>query len=690
MPRFRPLISSFLSSCKPRQVVRALIAEMFRPAHFYLGPELTLRWEHVAEQELPWEIFQGRLLDPAHTRRRRLFAAWKVYPVCPTAEGVSNEPLLALYLDEEAGQLHIVRGLDSYVWEGYDAGGNVYLSRERRKWVRELVATLALDRFANGEELRDELACALFQAVVGTSRLPLSSVETPLPAFSFGQLFYCYRLDAPETSGPVCGWRGLLTDMLRPALSPREEAHLLETFLHATPPSPVAPLPSGERGWCEGEAATAFVRRWSECSRAVADLPALLRTLFNEVSLSPFTDLAAKTLAFLHALEESGVFHTEQVVDFLSYLLRHLGRHLTAFDLLVFHHRGANYPDALLLDVILKEYLAILERRPDLFLDAADDEESVRRRKRIRRRGLRQGWLPRRRYEGHVVPDLPTSPGENTRVLPPSHPRVPEEQITQPARRTKRLYDEDPLRPRLQGRVAEVLRQSFRDLEHGDEWRELGLGVFLDRPLGVGKAAAEPDSTLLLSAEAFSAAIARERLLALTGDVGVNAEDAFVQRLLARPPLPGLPLDAIGGAPRPGTVSLSDARHAAADFVFLRSTPSSVKAFLAQFDFTPLAQRFDLDDLLHGAAVLIAPSAAIGGLVIYDVRLRPRVELEVAAESGFESRAGQEYPLGGLHALSLSVPGMDGEILQTYDLRNQPLSLLPCREAAADKTEPRP
>jgi hypothetical protein len=614
----------------------SLLAEMFRPAHFFLGPQLELEWEHVAEQELTWEIFQGRLLDPAHTRQRRFFAAWKIYAASPLGAERPNEPLLALYLDTEAGQIHVVRGLDSYVWEGYDTGDNVYLSRERRKWVRELVCTIQLDRFVDAEELRDELACALFQAVVGTSRLPLSSVETPLPQFSFGQLFYCYRPDAPPNAGPVRGWRGLLTDMLVPSLNPREEGHWLETFLHAVPEEQMS------------DAAAAFVHRWSQCGRKNADLSAVLRTLFNQVSLSPYTDLVAKTLALLRVLEEGGIFHTEKVVDFLSYLLRHMGRHLTAFDLVLFHHRGANYPDALLLDDVLKEYLALLDRRPDLFLT------------RIRRRALRQGWLLRRRYEGHAVPDLPTSPGENMRVLPPSHPRVPEEQITQPARRRRQLYAGDPLLPPPHppqtvggvrgGRIAEALRQSFLDLEHPDEWRELGLGVFLDRPLGVGKAAAEPDGTLLLSAEAFSPSIARERLLALAGDLGISPQDALVQRLLARPPLPGLPLDAIGGPVHPGAISLADARRAAADFVFLRSTPSSVKAFLAQFDFGPLGQKYPIDDLLSGKDVLIARSATSGNLVIYDAQLRPRLELEVAAEKGFENRAGKECPVGGLSA----------------------------------------
>jgi hypothetical protein len=644
-----------------------LIAELFRPEHFFVGSELVLGWEHVAEQEMVWEIFQGRLLDPAHTRQRRMFAAWKIHEIKPTGETAPNEPLLALYLDAEARQLHIVRGVDSFVWEGYDAGGNVYLSRERRKWVRELVHTLHLDRFADAEELRDEVACWLFQAVVGTSRLPLSSIETPLPAFSFGQLFYCYRPEAPQNAGLVHGWRGLLADMLTSALNPREEAHLLETFLRAAPAREMS------------DAAAAFVLRWSHCGRTIADLESVLRTLFNQVSLSPYTDLVDKTLAFLRDLESLRLFHTEQVVDFLSYLLRHIGRHLTAFDLVVFHHRGANYPDALLLDSVLKEYLTLLDRRPELLLEAGEEDEDIRRRKRIRRRALRQGWPLRRRYEGHAVPDLPTSPGENMRVLPPSHPRVPEEQITQPARRTRRLYADDPLLSRLHDRLAEILRQSFLDLEHRDEWRELGLGVFLDRPLGVGKAAAEPDGTLLLSAEAFSTSIARQRLLALADDLGVNREDDLVQRLLARPSLSGLPLDAIAGAVRPGTVSLADARPTSADFVFLRSTPSSVEALLTQVDFSALLQRFPIDALLHKENVLIARSAASGKLVIHDAQFRPRVEMEVAAEAGFESRAGQEYPVDGLRVLNVRVQERDKEVLQTYDLHKQPLTLPPSR-----------
>src|SRR5438270_475906 len=69
--------------------------------------------------------------------------------------------------------------------------------------VRELVGTAELGRFRDLEELRDELICLLFNAVVGTSRLPLAPAETPLPAFSFGELFYCYRVAGPCRPEPL-------------------------------------------------------------------------------------------------------------------------------------------------------------------------------------------------------------------------------------------------------------------------------------------------------------------------------------------------------------------------------------------------------------------------------------------------------------------------------------------------------
>ncbi len=624
MPRFRPA-GSKTAVPLDAQAVRRLAAEVMRPEHFYVGTGLTLEWEHVVAEEISWEIFRGRLLDPAHTRERRVFEAWNVYQTGP--DGRSSEPLLSLKWDAAAGRLYVVRGIDSYVHEGYDSGGGVFLTRERRKWVRELVGVVDMRDFADADELHDELICLLFQAVVGTSRLPLTSVEAPLPAFSFGQLMYCHGL-----GGPRCPTERLVEHPLAPSLNRRERVKLLEAFLHATPAPGV------------DEASRCIARHFRS-----ENFTTLLRDLFNEASLSPYTGLGEKTAVLLDALERDGFLSAEDAEDFLGWLLRQIGRHLTAYDLVTFHHRGANYPDALVLDAAVKAYLARIERRPDLFLG----ETSKRQ---MRRRALRQGWLIRRRYEGWPVPDLPTSPGENNRVLPPSHPRVPEEQILQPSRRTRRLYADDPLPSHLGKRGAEALRRSAADLCRIEELRELGMAIFLDRPFGAGKASTEPDGTLLLASEAFSRSIAEQRLHALAREPGLltDAErDDCLRRLKDGAETHGLSLDAVGGDARPGTVSLTDARRAAADFVLLRTTPGSVRALLEQYDFTALAEKLDLDWLLKGGRVLLTRDAAGPRVLVYDGALRHRLVLLPRTASGYASRAGLEYLRGGLAAAQL-------------------------------------
>src|SRR5205807_1507834 len=79
-------------------------------------------------------------------------------------------------------------------------------------------------------------------------------------------------------------------------------------------------------------------------------LVALWRTMFNDAALSPYTDFVDKALSFLRELVAQGTLTIAEQTDALGGLLCQLGRHLTAYDLITFHHRGANYPDALLLD----------------------------------------------------------------------------------------------------------------------------------------------------------------------------------------------------------------------------------------------------------------------------------------------------------------------------------------------------
>lgn len=623
MPRFRSPDPTLAGVPLTRDSVRALLADVLDMRHFWTGPSLQLEAGHQPAEECSWDVFQGRLLDPAHTRHRATFESWNLFAI---QEGIrSPEPLLSLKLDWAASKVHVVRGLDCYVWEGYDSGGNVFLSRERRKWVRELVGTVSLDAISDLDRLRDELICLLFHGVVGISRLPLASVETPLPTFSFGELFYCFR-PVDRAFCPQLKMGALLFDAPFDLMSRREQARWLETVLRVIP--------------LENPAVDVLFWEWSSHFPTGAELLALLQTAYNEVSLSPYHDLGKRTLIFLVGAEQRGLIDAEQRLDFCGWLLRQIVRHLTAYDLVTFHYRGANYPDALLLDDVVKHVLQTADERPELLTDAVEDSPEVRKRKRLRRRGVRQGWIVRRQYEGLLVPDQPTSPGENNRVLPVGEPRVPEEQILQPSHRTRKLYDGDPLPAHLGPRGQTLLRQAVCDLDHPDELRELGLALYLDRPLGDAKAPAEPDRTPLLSSLGFSRTIAVGRLNALKREPFLQSEADLLDRCLARllgGEVPaGLPVERIGSPRRPATVSLTDARRVAADFVFLHTTPGSLTELLEGlpgFSSSPL---------------LVARSPIWETVYVYDETLRPRWELRVDASKGYVMQANREWPVAGV------------------------------------------
>jgi hypothetical protein len=532
------------------------VARWLAPGRFVSARPLALA-AAVAERTR-WEVFQGRLLDESHTREERTFTSWNLQD--------DRGPVLSLKLDAERGELHVVRFVESYVHEGYDSGGGVFATRERQKPVRELIATFGL---AGTADLGGEVTSALARAVTGT-RLPLTPAEAPLPAFSFGRLYY--HPDEPEPS--------------------RE----LEFDLRSRPPEEMA-------------------AKWA--SRP--DLFATLRQVFLDVSLSPYTDFVDRVLAFLARLEPVAV------LDFEAWLLRLVARHLTAYDLVMFHHRGANYPDAVLLDAVLADFLARLEQRPELF----EGDPGIRRRS-----ALRQAYVLRRRYEEHPVPDVPTSPGEHARVYPDGYPRVPEEQILQTNRRRKRLFAGDPLRDRLTPLARDVIVQSVADLAIEAERLELGAAVYLDRPFGGGKGAVAADPTPALASLAYSRSVATQRLRLLETDLGVTGPDAPLG-------LPGLPLDRIGGPVRQGTVSLADAARCAGDFVFRRTLPASIRGLLGLFDFGEFAERL-------AGRVLLTRSASGPGVVVYDEQWRARLEFEPALERGYAARRGVDVPAAGL------------------------------------------
>jgi hypothetical protein len=633
------------------------------PANFFVGVDLGLRWRHRGPQATPWELFHGRLLDPSHSRKSRCLEMWQV---CPEACGDKEEgPILSVLFEAGSCQIHVVRGFRCLVWEGYHAGANVYLSRRVDKWVYELSGTIDATRFTDLTKLADELICRLFLAVVGSSRLPLISTEAPLPEFTLGQLTYCPRsaeVGGPADAMPLRSTSQLVVEEIGAGLAKLEKVKLLEILVRSTPPNALA------------AAGADFVRGCRQSAEGIGLAEVLLRALFNEAALTPYTDFVPKAVDFIAHVFDGGGLTMEGHADCLGFIIRQLCRHLTAYDLVTFHHRGANYPDLLLLNELLKAYLLLLEGQPASFKAAHPERQTqAKRRQRLRRRALRQGWLIRRRYEGLPVPDAPTSPGENARLLPPAYPPVPEEQISDPSQRKRHLFDGDDLTARLSTQGWDLLQQSFNDLQYGEELCELGTALFLDRPLGGLKNPMEPDQTPLFSYVAFSRSLARQRLDHVQWDLGrfqdKDRRNSLQQRLTAMevPGVCGPGLEAVG---RPGAVSLADAHRVADDFVFVEMTPRARRDFLQLYDFRPLARSLSLDWLEPEQRFLLMRSRepAEGKQAfwdLYDAHFSRRIWLRFELGQGYVSRGGFEYPEGGLR------------ILQSWDHHGNPQTVGP-------------
>ena len=166
---------------------------------------------------------------------------------------------------------------------------------------------------------------------------------------------------------------------------------------------------------------------------------------------------------------------------------------------------------------------------------------------------------------------------------------MPEEQINEPAQRTRELFAGNPIDPSIRGNAALALQQAIDDLGHDLELRELGMATFLDRPLGILKEPGEVDRTPLVADEAFSRDAARRRLeqVESVGWLSSSAADASENTgIIARC---GVPTASLALAERPAVVSLADANKAGRDFVALRSTRRSLDDLLSGYDLRPLA-----------------------------------------------------------------------------------------------------
>ncbi len=691
---------------------------MLRPPRFFVAAAGRLQIDRRASETLPWEVFRGHLLDGSQTREQKTFESWNVL-VQPAADK-PPEPLLAVLFAPSDRLVYVTRSIETHVQEPYVTEGNVVLTREVQKWVRELVATIDLAVLEGGcppvasrsaphpaRTFERELGHDVLLAVIGTSRLPITSVETPLPGFSLGQFAYFPNAEAEDVP-PLTTAKELIDRGLTRQSPPLERAKLLELILRTVPPDELPVL------------AERFLEQGHSLGGTKPELTATLKMLFNHLALTPYTQFVDRWIDLLRELARPEFLGVEEIVDLLSFQLRSLARHLTAFDLTTFHNQGANFPDPLFNDSLLRAYLQLIEEHPHLFQPQDGDPQPVERRKRLRRRALRQGWLMRKEYEGHPVPDLPTSRGENRWVLPVPFGRVPDEQLTDPQTRRRRLFQGQPAEQMLSDRARRVLETSIDDLADptrpvSAELRELGMAVYLDRPLGLFKEPAEVDRTPLLSYEAFSLRIAESRLQKLCGtpSAGKAADrprarirsqheiSQLVMRLQqAAADSGGFPVSQFTAARRLGSVALEDARLASADFQLLRTTPVSFRQFLAHFDLAPLQARFpEVVGWLHTTQNVLAireppplDARATGphtkpALTIFDQRLQRRLVLGMqlptdttkrAAGNAYIEIAGVELPAAGL--LVLSVPTTDeNHASDRQDPPQEPLRLLPRR-----------
>ncbi len=555
------------------------------------------------------------------------------------------------------GPIYVTREHWVQAEETYEPAPNVIDTRPALVLQRELVGTIDVRQMADTAALAAELARYVQLAVTGTSRLPITSVESPLPAFSFGRLSY-----APSAAGqgePVSDPVVWIERGLAAAASMEDQARTLELALRAAEPGQL------------GDVARAWQQRLDALGLSARRTVDVFRQIFNQVALTPYTGLVDNLVALGERLVELGHWGELERVDVFAFFLRQLFRHLTAFDLVTYHNQGANYPDALLLGAILNPLLACIERRPEWFLSQAGDLAELDRTKRLRRRALRGSWILARQYAGHRVPDLPTSPGENVRVLAGASYQVPVEQLQRSAARRRQLFETNPLQAPGE-RVARVLRQSFQDLDDPRELAELGTALYLDRPLGLLKQPGAVDRTPLVSYVAFSRSIATGRLeLIGQGEAVLPARRGrlgdLLDGLLDRLGTQGLPVERLPERQGAGVVSLADALRTASDFRLLHSTRSSLGTLLGGYDLAPLAERYAGPHawLVSAADVLAVRTEAQAGALAgepfftaFDGALRQRIQFALprGRQAGYVERAGSEWL-----APALRVTHVDGQ-----------------------------
>src|SRR5947209_1636848 len=116
MPWFRPppALAGRSQARLDRGEVMRIVASSLRPAHFVTAGTSDLLFEGPVLEEIPWELFRGKLLPDAQTRVRRRFMSWHVRR---RAEDGTAQPLLSVRFDGVAHWIYVTRGLHCTIWE---------------------------------------------------------------------------------------------------------------------------------------------------------------------------------------------------------------------------------------------------------------------------------------------------------------------------------------------------------------------------------------------------------------------------------------------------------------------------------------------------------------------------------------------------------------------------------------------
>jgi hypothetical protein len=174
----------------------------------------------------------------------------------------------------------------------------------------------------------------------------------------------------------------------------------------------------------------------------------------------------------------------------------------------------------------------------------------------------------------------------------------------------------------------------------------------------------EVDRTPLVSAEAYSQLIAIRRLATLKSARWIDcARQESLRLSLATIGVVGFPAAEMSVRERPGVVSLADANKAAADFVIVGTTRSSLNSLLEHYDWQSLEATFPVTVrwLREAANILLVqhtPSEAPRrSLVRFYAGIQLRLELSFPSGQNtgdnYRERAGQEV-LNRLQVLRIS------------------------------------